>query len=240
MTGQAATKTNTIEVRLSSIDQLFNTLDPSPFREKDLDKEVEEFIVSWARELPTDLPFTILVHLPEKQLARAEAKEVGPAITGFFGYSAQEIGLELKELFRVGPARLPSVSRFSSFQSLRARWWPTTSSLALSERYSRKALSSLLESLSGGRSRSSFTTGGRSLGAAVFVRGLRQRRSSSSPINRASHETLLSGRMSDMRPKRRGAVKVRAQPPRPALAQPAPPQERSVLPPSAQCAVRSD
>jgi len=102
MTGQAVTKTNTIEVRLSSIDQLFNTLDPSPFREKDLDKEVEEFIISWARELPTDLPFTIVVHLPEKQLARAEAKEIGPAITGFFGYSAQEIGLELKELFRVG------------------------------------------------------------------------------------------------------------------------------------------
>ena len=102
MTGQAVTKTNTIEVRLSSIDQLFNTLDPSPFREKDLDKEVEEFIISWARELPTDLPFTIVVHLPEKQLARAEAKEIGPAITGFFGYSAREVGLELKELFRVG------------------------------------------------------------------------------------------------------------------------------------------
>ena len=61
MTGQAATETNTIEVRLSSIDQLFDTLDPSPFREKDLDKDVEEFIVSWARELPRDLPFTIIV-----------------------------------------------------------------------------------------------------------------------------------------------------------------------------------
>src|SRR5215467_3183128 len=74
----------------------------SPFREKDLDKEVEEFIVSWARELNTDLPFTIVVHLPEKQLARPEAKEIGPAITRFFGYSAHEVGLELKELFRVG------------------------------------------------------------------------------------------------------------------------------------------
>jgi hypothetical protein len=27
----------------------------------DLDKDVEEFIVSWARELPRDLPFTIIV-----------------------------------------------------------------------------------------------------------------------------------------------------------------------------------
>src|SRR5262249_16058662 len=102
MTGQAVTKTNTIEVRLSSIDQLFDTLDPSPFREKDLDKDVEEFIVGWARELHTDLPFTIVVHLLEKQLSRPEAKEIGPAIPAFSGYSAQEISLELKELFRVG------------------------------------------------------------------------------------------------------------------------------------------
>jgi hypothetical protein len=102
MTERAATETNTIEIRLSSIEQLFQTLDPSPFRERDLDKDVEEFIVSWARELSTDLPFTMVVHLPEKQLTRLEAKEIGPAITGFFGYSARETGLELRELFRVG------------------------------------------------------------------------------------------------------------------------------------------
>ena len=102
MTGQAATETCAIQIRLSSIDQLFDTLDPSPFREKDLDKDVEEFIVSWARELHTDLPFTIVVHLPEKQLTRPEAKDIAPAITGFFAYNAQEIGLKLKELFRVG------------------------------------------------------------------------------------------------------------------------------------------
>ena len=75
MTGPAATETNAIEIRLSSIAQLFQTLDPSPFREKDLDKDTEDFIVSWARELHTDLPFTIVVHLPEKQLARPEARQ---------------------------------------------------------------------------------------------------------------------------------------------------------------------
>jgi hypothetical protein len=91
-----------IEIRIGSIAQLFHTLDPSPFREKELDKDAEEFIVSWARELHTDLPFRIVVHLPEKELARPEAKEIAPAITGYFAYRAQEIGLELKELFRVG------------------------------------------------------------------------------------------------------------------------------------------
>jgi hypothetical protein len=42
------------------------------------------------------------VHLPEKQLALPEAKNIGPAITRFFSYRAQVIGLELKELFRIG------------------------------------------------------------------------------------------------------------------------------------------
>jgi len=102
MAETAPTETNAIEIRLSSIAQLFDTLDPSPFREKDLDKDTEDFIVSWARELHTDLPFTIVVHLPERQLAKPEAKEIAPAITGFFAYSAKEIGLELKELLRVG------------------------------------------------------------------------------------------------------------------------------------------
>jgi hypothetical protein len=91
-----------IAIRLDSIAQLFHSLDPLPFREKDLDKDAEEYIVSWARELPRDRPFKIAVYLPEAQLALPEAKDIGPAVSQFFAYRAQEIGLELKELFRVG------------------------------------------------------------------------------------------------------------------------------------------
>ena len=39
---------NAIEIRIDDISQLFHTLDPFPFRERDLDKDAEEFIVSWA------------------------------------------------------------------------------------------------------------------------------------------------------------------------------------------------
>jgi hypothetical protein len=48
---------NLIEIRVGKLAQLFHGLDPYPFREKDLDKDAEEFIVSWARELPRDRPF---------------------------------------------------------------------------------------------------------------------------------------------------------------------------------------
>jgi hypothetical protein len=64
---KSQTAANVIEIRIEEIAQLFHSLDPFPFREKDLDKEAEEFIVSWARELPMDRPFRIVVHLPDTQ-----------------------------------------------------------------------------------------------------------------------------------------------------------------------------
>jgi hypothetical protein len=42
-------KYEVIEVHVAELRQLFNAIDPSPFREKDLDINVEEFIVEWAR-----------------------------------------------------------------------------------------------------------------------------------------------------------------------------------------------
>ncbi len=93
---------DSIEVRIAEISQLFQSLDPFPFRDKDLDKEAEEFIVSWARELPADQPLKIIVHLPEAQASTPEARELGAALTRYFGYRARVISLDLKELFRVG------------------------------------------------------------------------------------------------------------------------------------------
>ena len=45
-----------IELRVQDVGQLFDTLDPFPFRDRDLDKEAEEYIVGWARELPSSAP----------------------------------------------------------------------------------------------------------------------------------------------------------------------------------------
>ena len=91
-----------IELQITEISQLFHSLDPFPFREKDLDKEAEDFIVSWARELPVDRPLRIVVHLPEEQASSPEARELGPALTRYFDYRAGAIDLDLNELFRVG------------------------------------------------------------------------------------------------------------------------------------------
>ncbi len=91
-----------IAIRARSIGHLFNSLDPSPFREKDLDAGVEEFLVSWVRELPHGAPFTIAVHLPPEEAATPEAQRIGEAFTHYFQYRAQIAKQERRELFRVG------------------------------------------------------------------------------------------------------------------------------------------
>src|SRR5674476_296317 len=54
-----------IELNLREVGQLFNTMDPAPFPEKDLDNDAEEFILSWVGEFPLDEPVSLVVHLAE-------------------------------------------------------------------------------------------------------------------------------------------------------------------------------
>ena len=54
-----------IEIRVDEVSQLFNTLDPFPFHERDLDSDAEEYIVGWAREVAHQGgALSIVVHLP--------------------------------------------------------------------------------------------------------------------------------------------------------------------------------
>jgi hypothetical protein len=98
----APSGTMEITVRVKTIAQLFNTFDPSPFREKDLDENLVEFVAGWVRELPKDATFTIAVCLPAEEAARPEAAGIPEAFTHYFAYRATAAEQELRELFRVG------------------------------------------------------------------------------------------------------------------------------------------
>ena len=91
-----------IEVRIRELAQLFNSLDPSPFHERDLDHDAEEHIVSWARELPDDVAIRIVVHLPQPEAEKAHERRLDSAISHYFADRAAMLDRELKELFRIG------------------------------------------------------------------------------------------------------------------------------------------
>jgi hypothetical protein len=56
---------HTIKLKLRDMGQLFNSMDPSPFIEKELDADAEEFIVSWAHECPPGAPIKLRIYLDE-------------------------------------------------------------------------------------------------------------------------------------------------------------------------------
>ena len=91
-----------IEIRVATIEQFFQTLDPFPFGEKDIDKEAEEYIVSWARELPRDTPITIVIHLPPTEAAKEGWNDLVTAFSRYFEGRADAVSRDINELFRIG------------------------------------------------------------------------------------------------------------------------------------------
>ncbi len=92
---------NQIEVRLRELAQLFNSMDPSPFIDRDLDAAAEEFIVSWAREMPHDAELELVIHLatpppPDRATGTEEA------VRHYFASRAEVKQRELRLLMRRG------------------------------------------------------------------------------------------------------------------------------------------
>lgn len=90
-----------IEIHVSDLTELFNSLDPTPFLKRDLDREAEEFIASWARELPRDAPLGLLVHL-DRDVPKDAEQTVHNAIRDHFARKATDTRRRLRQLFHVG------------------------------------------------------------------------------------------------------------------------------------------
>jgi hypothetical protein len=91
-----------IEVHVAELKQLFNAMDPSPFRERDLDPKAEEFIVGWAREAPRDARLALLVRLNRGAGPAEEPAALREAIEDFFTERAVVTRRRLRDLFRRG------------------------------------------------------------------------------------------------------------------------------------------
>jgi hypothetical protein len=95
-----------IEVHVGELKQLFNAMDPAPFRQRDLDPEAEDFIVGWAREIPADVPLALVVHLDRPAGLAEEPAILREAIREFFSQRALVSRRRLRQLFRRGRTSL--------------------------------------------------------------------------------------------------------------------------------------
>jgi hypothetical protein len=91
-----------IEINVRNMVQLFNTMDPSPFKEKDIDRDAEEFIVSWVREYPVADAVELVIYLKEFPPEQNPQPVIEQAMQHYFEERARINRLELRRLFKEG------------------------------------------------------------------------------------------------------------------------------------------
>jgi hypothetical protein len=94
-----------IEVHVTELRLLFNPIDPSPPRERDLDAKAEEFIVSWARSARRDARLALQVDVDKPEVP-AQAEAVGDATHEFFRQRSLSASRRLSQLLGVGRTSL--------------------------------------------------------------------------------------------------------------------------------------
>lgn len=95
-----------IVIRLSKLQQLFNSFDPSPFHDKDLDRDAEEYLVGSVNEYALHRPLKLVVQLPTEECSSANAKTLQDAIHNYFAYKVQEAQRRMRFQLREGRSAL--------------------------------------------------------------------------------------------------------------------------------------
>lgn len=99
-TTKKGNKIITIDIRIKKIGQLFNSFDPSPFVEKDLDDDASEYIMTAVRENPLNAKMRILIHLPKFRKNKTPELELKQAIHNYFEYKEVIADRKMKTQFQ--------------------------------------------------------------------------------------------------------------------------------------------
>jgi hypothetical protein len=91
-----------LEIYVADIQRLFNSMDPAPFFERDLDPNAAGYIREWAEELPGKGPLTLVVRLGTPLGAADTAAGVERSVREHFQRRAAASRRELRDLLRMG------------------------------------------------------------------------------------------------------------------------------------------
>ena len=91
-----------IEVRVGELKQIFNSMDPAPFWERDLDPAAVEYIVESAQEVRAGRPLGLIVHLDREPVTPEAEAMLREAVHEDFKHRAVASRRQLRQLLRVG------------------------------------------------------------------------------------------------------------------------------------------
>jgi len=104
--GRKPVTTAIIEIRLGKLQQLFNSLDPSPFHDKDLDQNAHDYIVGSADEHPLQRPLKLVIIMPQEELRPDDIRILQDAIHNYFAYRLREARQRIRFMLRDGRVAL--------------------------------------------------------------------------------------------------------------------------------------
>jgi len=111
-----------IDVHVGEIRQLFNSMDPSPFRERDLDPEAEAYIIDSARELSRRAPLILKVSFSGGASTTEDLAALPQAVHEYFAQRGAKTRTALRRLLRTGVWSLLIGLSFVATASLLGNW----------------------------------------------------------------------------------------------------------------------
>ncbi|CAN5631007.1 hypothetical protein BH10ACT2_BH10ACT2_18830 [soil metagenome] len=90
-----------IQVRVATVDHIFNPMDPTPLEERSLNPEVADWIEEWAEDLDKDHPITVEIYFADGRFAGRE-QAIVDGLHHHFEYREWQEGREFRKLLRQG------------------------------------------------------------------------------------------------------------------------------------------
>jgi hypothetical protein len=91
-----------LDIHVDASERLFNSIDPAPFRDRDLDPEVITYVVEWAEDQPSDAQLKLCVQLDHATPGHDDAAVIRAGFAENFRQLAASKRRELRRLFRDG------------------------------------------------------------------------------------------------------------------------------------------
>jgi len=91
-----------IELELHSMMQIFNSFDPAPFHEKELDEDAEVYIYNIVGEFPLKKPLEIVIYVPPSEFNQETEHTLKEAIRNHFLYKKVLTEIDLRRLLQRG------------------------------------------------------------------------------------------------------------------------------------------
>lgn len=91
-----------IDLNVRHSRQLFDTRDPAPFHERDLDADAVDYLTAAAQEIPRTQPLAIVVTISEEPEPRVMPDLIVEAVRHHFTYEGEQVERRLREHVRRG------------------------------------------------------------------------------------------------------------------------------------------